>query len=203
MRGSVVQVGVAPIDWPTYLRRAAPGTGAVFLAGFAQDAPRPSTITAAPAAEPDLRSRLAEAPPRKQRAILVAYVQERAARVLGVVSDGVDARVPLNEMGLDSLMAVELRNLLGAGLGLERPLPTTLVFEFPTLQRIADYLANDVLALAPATEEANGRQPTGPVLGLDEAAPVGNGAAAALESIEGLSDEEVDRLFAEQLQGGH
>jgi polyketide synthase 12/myxalamid-type polyketide synthase MxaB len=203
MRGSVVQVGVAPIDWPTYLGRAAPGTGAVFLAGFAQDVPPPATIIAAPAAELDLRSRLADAPPRKQRALLVAYVQERAARVLGVASDALDARIPLNEMGLDSLMAVELRNLLGAGLGLERPLPTTLVFEFPTIQRIADYLADDVLALAPATEEPNGHQPMGPALGLDGPAPVGDGAAAALESIEGLSDEEVDRLFAEQLQGGH
>jgi acyl carrier protein len=57
----------------------------------------------------------------------------------------VDPQQPLNELGLDSLLAVELRNVLGADLGLERPLPATLVFDYPTIDAIVDFLAQEVL----------------------------------------------------------
>jgi hypothetical protein len=46
-------------------------------------------------------------------------------------------------MGLDSLMAVELRNALSALL--ERSLPATLLFDYPTIDGIAHYLAGEVL----------------------------------------------------------
>src|SRR5262245_22177132 len=49
-------------------------------------------------------------------------------------------------MGLDSLMAVELRNLLGRLVG--RTLPATLLFDYPTLEAIAGYLEREVLVFA-------------------------------------------------------
>jgi hypothetical protein len=49
------------------------------------------------------------------------------------------AATPLKEVGLDSLLAVELRNQL-ARLG-GTPLPATLAFDHPTLDALADYLA--------------------------------------------------------------
>jgi hypothetical protein len=47
-------------------------------------------------------------------------------------------------MGLDSLMAVELQNLVGARVA--RKLPVTLLFDHPTVSRLADHLLTDVLA---------------------------------------------------------
>ncbi|MBC7840741.1 MAG: acyltransferase domain-containing protein [Gemmatimonadaceae bacterium] len=46
----------------------------------------------------------------------------------------------LMEEGIDSLMAVQLRGVLSRSLLLEPPLPATLIFEFPTIDAIAQHL---------------------------------------------------------------
>ena len=51
----------------------------------------------------------------------------------------------LDELGLDSLLAIELRNALARSLG--RSLPATLLFDYPTLDALTDYVMCDVLAL--------------------------------------------------------
>ena len=43
------------------------------------------------------------------------------------------------EMGIDSLLAVEIRNRLAASLGLA--LPATLLFDHPEIERLARFLA--------------------------------------------------------------
>jgi hypothetical protein len=80
---------------------------------------------------------------------------------------------------------VELRNTLGSAIG--RPLPATLLFDYPTIDALADHLLGELFA-APAAPEA-------------PAAPPPPAAAAALVgSIEDLSDDEVDRLLAARAQ---
>jgi acyl carrier protein len=79
-------------------------------------------------------------------------VRQEAARVLGLTPTQIDdLDRPLNELGLDSLMAVELRNRLGSALG--STLPATLLFEYPSVRGLAEYLASEWLGLAPASTE--------------------------------------------------
>jgi hypothetical protein len=83
-------------------------------------------------------------------------------------------------------MAVELRNLLGGELGLGRPLPATLVFDYPSVEAITDYLVGELLGSVVAEAE--------PV-----AASVAVATGGVVSAIEELSDDEVDRLLADKM----
>ena len=96
--------------------------------------------SAASADSDGLRGRLAAlAGERERLQALVALAQEDIAAVLGLPgAASVPAEVPLKELGLDSLMAVELRNRLSGRVGTK--LPTTLAFDYPTARAMAQLL---------------------------------------------------------------
>jgi hypothetical protein len=84
-------------------------------------------------------------------------------------------------MGLDSLLAVEIRNVLGRAFGLA--LPATVTFDHPSIEALARYL---YVTKFGDTADRAGRD-----------APV-----SALDTIETLSDDDIDRLIAERLKAG-
>ena len=56
----------------------------------------------------------------------------------------------LFDLGLDSLMALEVKNHLESNL--KQPLRSTLLFNYPTLEKLTEYLLNDVLEIKPDLE---------------------------------------------------
>ena len=73
----------------------------------------------------------------RERALLEAVVTA-VSTVMGIPASRIDADRPLSELGLDSLMAVELRNHLAALTDLR--LPSTLLFDRPTPNALCRYL---------------------------------------------------------------
>lgn len=91
---------------------------------------------------------------------LVALVRALLAEVLRLDSpDRVERDRRLMDLGLDSLMALELRNRIGTALGAERPLSATLIFDFPTVDALAEHLAYDALGVPRTTETAEESSP--------------------------------------------
>ncbi|HET6890350.1 MAG TPA: acyl carrier protein, partial [Pyrinomonadaceae bacterium] len=135
--------------------------------------------------------KLLKVPPRQRREQLVQLVREQVMIVMGLTpSSPIELRRGLWDMGLDSLMALELKSRLEVGLG--RSIPATVAFEFPTIEAIANYLDGEIFQLehhvAPNGQHGNGNaDPT----------------ASALEKIQQLSDEEVERLFNERISKGN
>ena len=83
-------------------------------------------------------SRQAEEIPQT-REQLVRLVRQAVARVLGIASPSqISLSAGFFQLGMDSLTSVELRNHLQTRL--ECQLPSTLAFDFPTVEKLADYL---------------------------------------------------------------
>ncbi|MFD8020310.1 type I polyketide synthase [Streptomyces lavendulae] len=142
--------------WPDTRAAVAPDRPADAVAAAAPDAVGgQGTESAGPAdagTDGHLLRRLAELPADEHEALLVELVCEQAAAVLGHGSaEETEMWRPFQDLGFDSLTAVELRNRLGTALGLT--LPVTLVFDHPTPQDLVDHLASAVAdacsALAP------------------------------------------------------
>jgi polyketide synthase 12 len=102
-----------------------------------------------------LRERLDALPTAAREHALLDWVCDEVARVLGLSSGGaVSPTLSLKDMGVDSLMAVELRNRLMALSG--EQLSATLVFDYPHVQAIAELLAERVGLAGEEADEAPG-----------------------------------------------
>ena len=181
------QVGVLNVDWSRAMGAFSAGGASAFLSELNGRGvtTSPATTTRRPATR-SVRQRLEAAPGGQRLDILTGFVSAEASRVLGPGSEeAFDVSRPLREVGLDSLMAVELRNALAAGLGVV--LPATLLFTYPTVETLVRHLADDVLQLAPT-----------PVGGGDAA--VARGESASREAaLDGLSEDELAAMLNERL----
>ena len=115
--------------------------------------------------------------------LLIAYLQTEVAAVLKLESQLPDQERGFFEIGMDSLMAVELKERLEASLG--STLPATLAFESPTIKDMAEYLGREVLGWKPVTDNAL-------LLSEDE-------RSQAVSNIEQISEDEVEASIAERL----
>ena len=132
----------------------------------------------------ELTRRLTGADKKSRHAILIALVRAEVAAVLGYPSpQAVDPERAFRALGFDSVSALQLRNRLNAATGLR--LPTTFVFDAPTVDAVARYLDTE-LAPAPGAV-ANGAATNGAAT---------NGAATNGAASGRPDDEALGRLLA-------
>jgi acyl transferase domain-containing protein/acyl carrier protein len=127
-----------------------------------------------------VRKDILAAEPEERRPLVERFLVEQIAQVLKCSPTKVDTHQPLNRLGIDSLMAVELKNRVEADL--ETPVPVTALLQGPSLSQLATQLLEGLDAQAAALDA-----PLSP-----EAAEDGIEA-----QVEGLTDEDVDALLRE------
>ena len=96
------------------------------------------------AAEPgDLLSRLRESPEAAREDVLVSFLQREAQAVLRLASPP-EPKVGFFDLGMDSLMAVEMRNRMNRAFDGEYLASNTVVFDYPDISALAAYLAEEL-----------------------------------------------------------
>jgi aryl carrier-like protein len=111
LAADVDQAAILSVDTARFVERASPYVASLFanlVAGKGKTADDSKD-------DADLSS---DDPTRRQAAV-AAFVRKEIARVLGFSAASLDENAPLLELGLDSLMAVQFRNAVGARLGVD------------------------------------------------------------------------------------
>ena len=184
LAGDRVQASVMSVDWRQYVESLPAGYRTKLFAGLAsKEAARTSETAPKAARQSGLLERLEQAPANKRRALLEAHIREQAIKVLGLSpSFKLDPNQGLATFGMDSLMTIELKNRLQVSVG--QSLPSTLVFDYPTVVALADYIERNVLPV--------------------ESAPAGAGKqqeqqSEAASDLQEMSDEEAEAVLAREL----
>ena len=107
-QNSITQVGVFPINWSKFLKQLPEEP--VFFSELIQEA------SSAEGSVP-IKHRLKQASEEEYEVILADFIRDKLAAILGMNSTQVDVQKPLHDMGLDSLMTIELRNRIRSELG--------------------------------------------------------------------------------------
>jgi polyketide synthase 12/myxalamid-type polyketide synthase MxaB len=174
------QTVVLAADWTAYRERHAAEELPPFFAEVSK--PRATTGVASSTSR-DAPIDLSRLAPRDRAPALERHVMRQAIRILGLASTTtLNPHQPLQELGLDSLMAVELRNTLGLMVG--RTLPATLLFDYPTIGG----LTANLLAAMDAVVES------------DPADPEDEQLSKVAASLEHLSESEAESLLRERLE---
>lgn len=148
---------IADVDWPGFslfysLARSRPLlTELPELQPQAEDTAKQNS-PASQNAGSALLTELSQLDEKQRSAHLLSLVIKSTATVLGFeASTALEPDSGFFNLGLDSIMAVELREKLQKISGVS--LPVTLVFDYPTPRAAATFLAEKVLALMPSASE--------------------------------------------------
>nr|AAF26922.1 polyketide synthase [Sorangium cellulosum] len=134
----------------------------------------------------NLREALQSARPEDRQLILEKHLSELLGRGLRLPPERIERHVPFSNLGMDSLIGLELRNRIEAALGIT--VPATLLWTYPNVAALSGSLL-DILfpnagaTHAPATEREKSFE----------------NDAADLEALRGMTDEQKDALLAEKL----
>jgi myxalamid-type polyketide synthase MxaE and MxaD len=183
---SATQVVAVPVNWKQYREFYPDGSASPLLSELGREEAevlRPSGRTS------ERRDALLAAEPADRRPLLQSYLSEQVARVLGLSPSKLDIHQSLNNLGLDSLMAVELKNRIAVDLKVNVPVVKFLqgfsVDQAVTqvLDQLAADAANPTTSLAPAVAEPG----------------EGRNAERLLANLDQLSDEQVGSLLTDML----
>ncbi len=157
---------VTSMDWPTFAAglRSVPPLIEELLEGAPADSGETDELAG------NLVSRIREAPEGERHGIVVASVQDLLQTLLRLPSRPA-ANVAFFELGIDSLMALELRARLNDALGGVYTASNTIAFDYPNAQDLASHLVE-------ALEAASGETPAQPVAAPDPREPAPAAAVA-------------------------
>ncbi len=139
------QAVVARIDWSRFLPIYLQAGRRALLDDMARDVPGTVSAHPGPSGSTPLVEQLSAAPVQQRKKLVLEFLRDAVAEVTRIDASEIREEAGFFDLGMDSLMAVELRRRLEQSVG--RELPATLAMDYPRLTDVADYLLGDVLNL--------------------------------------------------------
>ena len=152
---------VAGIDWARFVPIYLQAGRRALLDEVAREAGQAVPAAADTRGPTPLVGQLTAAPAQQRRRMLLEFLRTAVAEVTRVEVSEIREEAGFFDLGMDSLMAIDLRRRLEQAVG--RELPATLAMDFPRLSDVADYLLIDVLGL---TEKLGAATPAPPAADL-------------------------------------
>ncbi|MCF2144947.1 type I polyketide synthase [Desmonostoc muscorum LEGE 12446] len=134
------QVTVMPVNWSKFFQQFPSGFEPPFLSAIAPEVK--SSNLSSENQPSQLLKDLEKTPPNKQYAVLVSFIQTEALAVLGLdPSQRLQPHIGFFEMGMDSLMALDLKNRLQAAIAQE--ISVSVIFEYSNIESLSRYLISE------------------------------------------------------------
>ena len=174
---------VADVDWEL-LRQAFETRG--HRSFFEHLSAKQSTDQRPNAAEPGWIERLDRIAPEDRRELVSSLIAGETRHVLGLeAEEQLDPDRGLFEMGMDSLMSVQLKGRLEKSVGCT--LPATLTFTYPTVNALTDFLLGEVLKISTnSVVDSSSQNESNETLAPDE-------------NLADLSDEQIKTMLSTEL----
>jgi acyl transferase domain-containing protein len=150
----------------------------------------------------DIKGRLSQTPVAERHALLTEWLQSEVAHVLRITPpESVDRKLPLTNLGLDSLMAMELRSSTNAALTVDTQLGDLLAG--PTVEEWARQLMDRIPFTGVQAEESTGQSPPNAAASLVAMGVADSTQAQALlQHLDQLSEEDVEKVLESLSAGG-
>lgn len=176
IQSDATQIAIIPTNWEQLASFYPSGQLAPFVAHLLTL----QETSSVPAVQDISYDILHAALPSERITLLECYLQQHLATILGLDIAQVDPHEPLNTLGMDSLMAIELRNRIEANLGVTVPLAD--LYRGTNIAQLSSMLLEQVFE-----QEEQG-------YAFVEATP------QVSDNLDNLSDEQVDQLLRSMLE---
>ena len=194
-----VQTAVMPADWPEWWQFHPRAAQSALFANLVQlEMGHQSLGSPSVTESPTLsREKVLQTPVADRPGVIEEFISEQLSRVLRIDVDDLDVHQSLGNLGIDSLMAVELRNHVQASLGIV--IPVAQLLQDPSISQLAQGIleqledtSSPVGEVAVTADSADTKE-TGSQEGLI--------AEQALEKLDTMSDSEVEAMLSQMLDG--
>ncbi|NES79642.1 MULTISPECIES: type I polyketide synthase [unclassified Okeania] len=173
LTNQAIQVGVFPINWSRFISQMHDEAFWPLLEEI-------KSLVQLSSPKSTFLMELKEKPIKQWQNLLVTYVCQQVAQVMGLDNwEQIGLQQGLFDLGLDSLMAMDLRNSLQRNL--DHAFTSTFIFNYPTVEKIVNYIMKEVLLYSDEVGES--------VLEVDN----------LNEQLENVSKDEILELLSDEL----
>jgi hypothetical protein len=194
MRTDLTQIGIIPINWTEFVTTGALSHVDNFMLEFATMEVERQKMLNSDSSNKQILNQLKLLNEVEKKVFLIHYLQELGSKVMGLQVSEIDPFKPMNQIGLDSLMSIELKNKIKMELDLD--INVVKFMEGISMDELATEFASEINKLNDTVVLEKPIDLTMPKLKITESLALDD-VTDVLVNVDDLSDSELDKMLKE------